>query len=43
MALVVWKTADELRRRLRQQEAQIGAVVMLHLAVATAALTYLYY
>jgi hypothetical protein len=43
MALVVWKTADELGRRLRRQEVPIGAVVVLLLAVATAAVTYLYY
>jgi hypothetical protein len=43
MALDVWKTARELRRRLRRQEAPIGAVAVLLLTVVTAAVTYLYY
>jgi hypothetical protein len=43
MALGVWKTADKLRRRIRQQETTIGAVATLLLAVATGAVTYLYY
>jgi hypothetical protein len=34
-----WKTADELRR----QEAPVGAIALLLLAVATVAVTYLYY
>jgi hypothetical protein len=43
MALDVWKTADKLRRRIRQRETTIGAVATMLLAVATAAVTYLYY
>jgi hypothetical protein len=38
-----WKTADELGRRLRRQEAPIGAIALLLLAVATVTVTYLYY
>jgi hypothetical protein len=38
-----WKTADELRRRVRRQEAPVGAIALLLLAVATVAVTYLCY
>ena len=38
-----WKTADELGRRLRRQEAPVGAIALLLLAVATVTVTYLYY
>jgi hypothetical protein len=38
-----WKTADELGRRLRRQEAPAGAIALLLLAVATVTVTYLYY
>ena len=43
MVLGGWKIADKLRWHLRQQEAPIGAVVVLLLAVASAAATYLYW
>jgi hypothetical protein len=38
-----WKTAHKLRRLLRRQEAPVGAIAMLLLAVATVAVTYVYY
>ena len=38
-----WKTAPTFRRRLRQQEASVGAIAVLLLAVAAVAVTYLYY
>ena len=37
------KTAEKLRRRLRRQEAPVGAIAVLILAVAAVAVTYLYY
>jgi hypothetical protein len=43
MALGGWKIADELRRSFRRQEVPAGAIVVLLLAVATAAASYLYY
>jgi hypothetical protein len=38
-----WKTADKPHWRLRQQEALVGGIATLLLAVATVAVTYLYY
>jgi hypothetical protein len=35
-----WKTVDELHRRLRQQDALVGAIALLLLAVAVVALSY---
>jgi hypothetical protein len=38
-----WKTVDKLRWLLRRQEALVGGIAALLLAVATMAVTYLYY
>jgi len=38
-----WKIAGKIRRRLRRQEAPVGAIAVLILAVAAVAVTYLYY
>jgi hypothetical protein len=43
MAFDGWKTVDKLRWRLRRQEALIGGIAVLLLAVATMAVTYLYF
>jgi hypothetical protein len=43
MAFLAWKTADKLHWRLRRQEALVGGLAVLFLAVATLAVTYLYY
>jgi hypothetical protein len=43
MAFLGWKTADKLHWRLRRQEALVGGIGVLFLAVATLAVTYLYY
>ncbi len=38
-----WKTADQLRRLLGRQEALVGGITALLLAVATMAMTYFFY
>ena len=43
MAFYGWKTADKLRWHLRRQEVLVGGITALLLAVATVAVTYLYY
>jgi hypothetical protein len=43
MVLGGWKIADRLRWHLRRQEAPLGAILMMLLAVTTVAVTYLYY
>jgi hypothetical protein len=43
MAFLGWKTADKFRWRLRRQEELVGGLAALLLAVATVAVTYLYY
>jgi hypothetical protein len=43
MAFDGWKMAEKLRWRLRRQEALVGGIAVLLLAVATVAVTYLYY
>jgi hypothetical protein len=43
MAFLGCKTADKLRSLLRRQEALVGGIAALLLAVATVAVTYLYY
>jgi hypothetical protein len=43
MAFDGWKMVDKLRRRLRRQEALVGGIAVLLLAVATVAVTFLYY
>jgi hypothetical protein len=43
MVLGGWKIADRVRWHLRRQEASLGAILMMLLAVTTVAVTYLYY
>jgi hypothetical protein len=43
MVLGGWKIAGKLRWHLRRQEAPLGAILMMLLAVTTVAVTYLYY
>jgi hypothetical protein len=43
MAFDGWKTVDKLRWRLQRQEALVGGIAVLLLAVATMAVTYLYF
>jgi hypothetical protein len=38
-----WNIADRLRWHLRRQEAPLGAILAMLLAVTTVAVTYLYY
>jgi hypothetical protein len=43
MAFLGWKTADKLCWHLRREEALVGGIATLLLAVATVAVAYLYY
>jgi hypothetical protein len=43
MPFDAWKTVNKLRRGFRRQEVLLGAIYALLLAVATMAVTYLYY
>jgi hypothetical protein len=43
MAFDGWKTADKLCRLLGRQEALVGGIAALLLAVATMAVTYFFY
>ena len=43
MAFRAKRLADQLRRGLRRQEVTVGAIAAVLLAVATMAVSYLYY
>jgi hypothetical protein len=43
MAFLAKRFFLDFRRRLRRQEAPVGAILMLLLAVTTVAVTYVYY
>jgi len=43
MGLGGWKFAHTVRWHLRRQEAPIGAILVVLLALTTATVTYLYY